>query len=305
MTLTLKEKIIECLKQNYEKKLTARDIAEWVVAKYPEDSEEKKESSQQSLDDKGLIDQLVKEISPKCTILQKTVPQIKIFEGSPREYYYTEKIDSEEIEESNNNADTSSIKEEDLYPQLASYLAELNIYSKRIDQNKSKNKGSKGYNEWLHPDLVGMEDLSKKWNEKIKDCVKQHKDKKIKLWSFEVKIKIEKSTIRKAFFQALANSSWANFGYLVASEIEVEDMEELRMLANSHGIGFILLNHDNPSESKIMIPAKEKSSIDWNTADRLFGENEDFRNYIDAISIFCEVDKIDKSDWDSPELLED
>ena len=49
----------------------------------------------------------------------------------------------------------------------------------------------------------------------------------------------------------------ANFGYLVASEIEGEDtLKELRMLSSLHGIGFIELNAETPSESQIMIPAK-------------------------------------------------
>jgi hypothetical protein len=32
-----------------------------------------------------------------------------------------------------------------------------------------------------------------------------------------------RSNVRECFFQAVSNSSWANFGYLVAAEIEGQD----------------------------------------------------------------------------------
>jgi len=49
-------------------------------------------------------------------------------------------------------------------------------------------------------------------------------------------------------FQAVSNSSWANFGYLVAAEIGGTDtLKELRMLFAARGIGFIKLDVDNPS----------------------------------------------------------
>ncbi len=61
--------------------------------------------------------------------------------------------------------------------------------------------------------------------------------------------------MRKDFFQAVSNSSWANFGYLVATEVQGYDtMKELRMLSSLHGIGFIQVNDDNPSDSQIIIP---------------------------------------------------
>lgn len=95
---------------------------------------------------------------------------------------------------------------------------------------------------WFYPDLVGMEDLSGDWHREIKDCVQKYADKKTKLWLFEVKILINRSNLRKVFFQAVSNSSWANFRYLVASEIERADtLKELRMLASLHGISFTVL----------------------------------------------------------------
>jgi uncharacterized protein len=147
--------------------------------------------------------------------------------------------------------------------------------------------------------VVGVEDLSVDWRQEIKDCASQYFDRKTKLWSFEVKILINRANLRKYFFQAVSNSSWANFGYLVATEVQGYDtMKELRMLSSLHGIGFIQLNHENVADSQIIIPAKEKSDIDWNNANRLAGENTDFLEYIRLIKEFYQTGNIRILDWD-------
>jgi hypothetical protein len=74
---------------------------------------------------------------------------------------------------------------------LSEFLwSELGIYSKRIDEKRSRNSCGSGGNKWLYPDLVGMEDLSRDWHREIKDCVKQYSSQKTKLWTFEVKVLI-------------------------------------------------------------------------------------------------------------------
>jgi hypothetical protein len=70
------------------------------------------------------------------------------------------------------------------------------------------------------------------------------------------------------------------------------------MLASLHGIGFIRLDAQNPSESQIMIPAKERTEIDWNTANRLTEENKDFLDYIKLIRQFYQTGEIREKDWD-------
>lgn len=158
--------------------------------------------------------------------------------------------------------------------------------------------GARG-NKWLHPDLVGIQNLSDDWNREIKDCVREYDaNKKTKIWSFEVKILINRRNVREVFFQAVSNSSSANFGYLVASEIEGADtLKELRMLASLHGIGFIQLDAENPSESQIMIPARERSEIDRDTANRLTEENKDFLEYVKLIRQFYQTGDLRQSDW--------
>lgn len=50
------------------------------------------------------------------------------------------------------------------------------MYSKRIDEKTSSNRMGKNGNIWLHPDIVGLEDLSSDWNNLVKDCVKLYAD---------------------------------------------------------------------------------------------------------------------------------
>lgn len=154
-----------------------------------------------------------------------------------------------------------------LFTSPASCVETLNnLYSKRIDEKRSSNKRGPNGNRWLYPDLVGMEDLGTDWHQEVKDCVSQYSDKRTKLWSFEVKLLINRSNVRECFFQSVSNSSWSNFGYLVAAEIEGQDtLKELRMLFAAHGIGLIKLEVENPSESQVLIPAKERGEIDWDT----------------------------------------
>ena len=79
----------------------------------------------------------------------------------------------------------------------------------------------------------------------------------------------------------------ANLGYLVITGIQGKNTKkELDILCNLHGIGVIELNIDEPLESYIMIPAKEKQKIDWNTTNRLAKENTDFSNFIKHIRHF-------------------
>ena len=54
--------------------------------------------------------------------------------------------------------------------------------------------------------------------------------------------------LKKSYFQAVSNSSWANYGYLVALEISDNLKDEMERLNQSFGIGIIELK-SNPYES--------------------------------------------------------
>lgn len=309
MAFNLNFKVNKFLKEHPQQKFTAREIAEWIFKTYPDECEAKRKRSTATItpldNDVALLQQISAEIGSQRPDLQKSNPTIKITEGRPKKYYYTESSDDKEIDQAESALDAvtasgkATKKEHDLYPILSEYLqSELGIYNKRIDEKRSKNsKGASG-NKWLYPDLVGMSDLSQNWCGEIKTCVEKHSDKKSKLWSFEVKILINRSNVRKAFFQTVSNCSWANFGYLVSNEIEGADtLQELSMLASLHGIGFIKFDDENPSESQIMIQAKERTEIDWDTANRLAKENKDFLKYITLIREFYQTGRTHKSAW--------
>ncbi|USP03111.1 COG2958 family protein [Bartonella taylorii] len=306
MTLDLINTTFSFLKQNPTKKFTAREIAQWVFENYPEACHKKQKRSNATIkllnSDMALIQQIVAEIGALRPQLQKHHPEIKTTEGRPRQYYFmqsTDRAEIDEIESITTSKINDSVKEHDLYPLLSKFLwSELEVYSKRIDEKRSRNKNGAGGNKWLYPDLVGMQDLSREWHREIKDCALQYFDKKTKLWSFEVKIFINRSNLRQAFFQTVSNSSWANFSYLVASEISgIDTLKELRTLSSLHGIGFIRLDKENFSESQIMLPAKERNEIDWDTANRLLEENKDFFQYIKLIRQFYQTGEIRQSDW--------
>jgi uncharacterized protein len=315
MALNLKYAVTEYLKSNPEQKFTAREIAIAIRKLYPEECQEKKERSKATVipivSDADLLQQLVAEIGSQRPLLQKKTPQIKTTEGRPRKYYFSDKSDDieVEIEEANDKRQAllgQGYSENDLYPKLIEFLwRELNVFSKRIDEKRSKNSHGSGGNRWLFPDIVGLEDLSNEWHQDIKKCVQLIADRKTKIWSFEVKKFINRSNVREVYFQAVSNSTWANIGYLVAAEIQgTETLKELRMLSGLHGIGLIEIDVESPADSQIMIPARERMNIDWNAANRLAVENTHFMECIDLICQFYQTGKHRPKDWDSHPYME-
>ncbi len=326
--LKLADKVTCFLKERPEEKFTAREIAAWICTNYPEACEAKKARSDNLDSDNALLNQIVAEIGANRPAIQKRTPQIKTTEERPRKYYYTAKSDFQEIEAvehveealgaaiavSGEQATATvgkphKFSEHDLYPLLSQFLwVEFMIYSRRIDEKRGSNRRGPNGNKWLYPDVVGMENLSADWHREVKSCVAQYSDKQTKLWSFEVKLLLNRSNVRECFFQAVSNSSWANYGYLVAADLEGgrgETLRELRMLAAAHGIGLIRLNAENPAESEILVPARERTEIDWDTANRLATENPDFLDYVKLVRQFYQTGDPRPGDWDLPETESD
>ncbi|UXN05154.1 hypothetical protein [Bartonella sp. HY761] len=217
MALHLVDKIAEFLTNNPNQKFTAPDIANWIYQTYPDECKVKQKNSKaikMPLDSpEALIQQLIREINASRTRIEKK--NIKLTEGRPRKFYFTNESDHTEVIKAETikapnleNELATILSEHALYPLLADYLTqEFGIYSKRINEKRSSNKRSPNGNKWLYPDLVAMENLSKDWNQEIKNCVKEYFDKKTRLWSFEVKILINSSNVREVFFQTVSNSS--------------------------------------------------------------------------------------------------
>jgi uncharacterized protein len=309
MGLNLSKTIVDLLSSHSEQKFTARQMAEWIFKSFPTECQEKKNNSIFIKTDADLLYQIVAEIGSQRPLLQKRNPQIKTTEGRPRQYYWTAKSDQVEVVEAEETvpgpqivSESVSLKEIDLYPVLSAYLwSELRIYSKRIDEKKSSNKHGPRGNKWLYPDVVGMEDLTADWHTEIKGVVNEYADKKTRLWSFEVKVLLNRANIREAYFQAVSNSSWANFGYLIAADIEGADtMKEMRMLFSLHGIGLIQIDPSNPAESQMLIPARERLDVDWATCNRLTQENKDFLQFVKLVRQFHQTGDPRPNDWELP-----
>lgn len=307
--MKLAEKVVYFLKEKPGSRFKAREIAEWIWENHPDDCKRKMAASKANnppiKDKRGFLNQLVAEISSIHKNIIAKEPNIRTTEGRPRQYYYStqssaEPENSTSIHPQSGENESNQRNEHDLYPLLSKYLkAEHEVNSKRINEKKSTNKKGPGGNEWLFPDLVGLEDLSRDWDDGIKECVGEYGDKKARLWSFEVKLQLDMSNVRRSFFQAASNSSWANYGYLVAGEITGKDtMQELKMLCALHGIGFIRLDTETPENSEVTILAGEKE-VDWNSANRLAAENTDFSEFIQLVTSFHKDGTIHNYQWDA------
>lgn len=73
--------------------------------------------------------------------------------------------------------------------------------------------------------------------------------------------------------------------------------QELRMLSSLHGIGVILLDPENPSESEMFLPAQRRVDADWQSIDRLAKENKDFQECMELVSVYLQTETLREKDW--------
>lgn len=299
MAFSFRKEVITFLKDNKNKYFTAREITEYIAEKYPKACEEKMRNSKGGyLKTKNdCIQQWVAEIGAYKDNLAKQ--GISITAGRPRKYYY---LPNENLEIfCKNTTRKNNQPEKELYPILAKFCNSINIKTLRIDEKESKKNKGKNYNKWLHADVVGFKDLINDFNKQTKECLIEYADERSYLYSFEVKDgTIETWNLREYFFQAVSNSSWANYSYLVAEDVNDRAMDELQLLCSSFNIGYIQLNREEPNESQIVIKAP-KTTLDWNMINRIANENKDFQRYLDNITLVYQGhsnDKTQKPNWD-------
>lgn len=172
---------------------------------------------------------------------------------------------------------SENYKERSLHRLLANYLLAEDIFPKTIFNEKSKGSDSK---KWIHPDMVGVH-FNDFHDSVTSDFVKSADAKSYtELFSYELKRSIDNDhDLKKYFFQALSNSSWANYGYLVAFEISDSVEEEMERLNRAFGIGLIHLS-PYPDDTKILFPAR-KNDLDYYTIDKLCNLNKDFRTFVE------------------------
>jgi hypothetical protein len=121
----------------------------------------------------------------------------------------------------------------------------------------------------------------------------------ISLFSFELKRELNFGNLRSSFFQTVSNSTWANESYLVAAEIsnEEEFTKELTRLSSAFGIGVIKLNIEEPDSTEIILPAKIRETLDWDTIDKLT-MNNDFTEFLTRIKIDISSKKVHAKEYD-------
>lgn len=183
----------------------------------------------------------------------------------------------------------NSYVERDLHKLFTTYLHHQKIYAKTIYHEQSK-KSKDDNQKWVHPDIVGVK--FSELNTKEAKHLLETTDKMnlYKLTSYELKQHINSDyELKEYFFQAVSNSSWANYGYLVTFEYNDSLREETERLSNSFGIGIILLKA-NPFESKVLFPATFHQ-LDFKTIDKLCNISPDFSEFIEKIENYISAEE--------------
>lgn len=210
----------------------------------------------------------------------------RIKESGTYFYYLTKNESTIGIEKLSGESESKPIKidkkktyeERRLHKLLSSYLKNTDIYSKTIFHEFSNSKDSNQI--WTHPDMVGIKFLNLQTKTSQNFLKSINRIDTFKISSYEIKKEINSdSELKKAYFQAVSNSSWANYGYLVAFEFSDSLYDEMNRLNQSFGIGIIELDA-NPYKSKILFPAKYRD-LEFKTIDKLCVINKDFEKFIE------------------------
>lgn len=279
MAQTLFSLFLEFLRGHADEQFTGSDVARRLVDEHAH------------LAAKGVL-QVSAEISSNYTGVRKRnalPPQLRVTADRPRKFYWTDS-DARDQETVGGPDDgqrgATAPDEHSLYPKLIEYLeyAFPNMSCRRIDETTSRKTQGKGANKWLHPDVVGRQLLSVDWGNEMRDLGKNMPGQKMRLWSLEVKTKLEKANVRESFFQSVANSSWANYAYLAAEVIDETAHVELQLLSPLHGVGLIRIDRNEPQDSQVMLAARERSDFDLAACNRLARENPDFADFMRVIA---------------------
>ena len=136
-------------------------------------------------------------------------------------------------------SDKKTYDERSLHMLLSTFLWNAGIYSKTIFHEQSA-YAVDGNQTWTHPDMVAIRFLKLHTKESQNFLKVVNRVDTFKISSYEIKKEINTdSDLKKAFFQAVSNSSWANYGYLVAFEISDSLKDEMERLNQSFGIGVV------------------------------------------------------------------
>lgn len=210
------------------------------------------------------------------------------FHERPVRFYLKELMPFESSDDdTSGSTDRPTYKEKDLHKVLSSFVysnSQFGCYTKTIPHQKSHHH-SRGFNQWIHPDIIGVKYPFDDYDSDVRLLMNALEINTCKIYSFELKIRVDFSTLRESYFQAVSNSSWANEGYLVAAEYDPspEFWDEMLRLNNAFGIGFIKLNLIDYTQSEVLLNSRHNENMDWTTIDRLCQDNNVFKGLIKSI----------------------
>ncbi|MEI0561643.1 HTH domain-containing protein [Brachyspira pilosicoli] len=203
--------------------------------------------------------------------------------------------EEEDTEESSENTITNKkILEEDLHIPLTKYLYSMKIYSKTINANAT-DVNLKGKMKWGTPDIIAVT-FKDYINKSVLKLFNYINLPTTELYAYELKLKLTLGNLTEYYFQALSNSGWANEAWLVAMEINENDidlMEEIKRLNQSFGVGIIRLDYNNPEDSEILFSAKKRNDLDIDTMHKLCN-NRQFQDFIDDVNKLLKHDNDDR-----------
>ena len=189
-----------------------------------------------------------------------------------------------------------SYSERDLHPLVTRFVYANQHFKAHIKTifHESSSNVKKGFNEWLHPDLVGVYLPFDDYDAVTLKLQKSLSMSSVKIYSFELKKDLTFSNLRQYYFQAVSNSSWAHEGYLVIGNLAEDSdlIDELRRLNNAFGIGLIKMNFESIDESEILFQSKVRQELDWNTVNRLIEENPHFKQFMEDVEEDLQLRKI-------------
>ena len=193
-----------------------------------------------------------------------------------------------------NNSANKKILEEDLHIPLTKYLYSMKIYSKTINANAT-DVNLKGKMKWGTPDIVAVT-FKDYINKSVLKLFNYINLPTTELYAYELKLKLTLGNLTEYYFQALSNSGWANEAWLVAMEIDENDidlMEEIKRLNQSFGVGIIRLDYNNPEDSEILFSAKKRNDLDIDTMHKLCN-NRQFQDFINDVNKLLKHDNDDR-----------
>jgi hypothetical protein len=319
--LNLTEFVPELLRERPGVRLSARELADLVKQAKPDAWLEKQERAGHT--ETQARNQVVAEIGAHRHDMQRRCPEVTWFEeprGERVRRQFAWISGTEEDKEAEAKATAESVEREglappkgagegserlrefDLYPRLATWLlSEFDVHSMRLGESRTAPGATRGvnWNRWLFPDIVGVEDMRNGWHPDIRAFAQSHGAPRCRLWSFEVKLLVNRANLRDSYLQAVSNSSWANRGYLVAAEVSSDDFtrDELALLADTHGIGVIELDTSDISNTRIIFQARDKTEIDWRACERLFAANRDFQGFLKKVLHLHQTDELPSTGW--------